>query len=104
MLLRLSKSRGNTNNNYQMIQHQFLDLKAKFLAEWAKKEAAAGVEDFGDDDPVAQLMEDLLEEVKDFEAERLKWQMTRRTRRLLWWLVARYCVKKQRTKFLLVKQ
>jgi len=71
MLLRLSKSRGNTNNNYWTIQHQFLDLKAKFLAEWAKKEATAGVEDFGDDDdPVAQLMEDLLEEVKDFEAEK----------------------------------
>jgi hypothetical protein len=69
------KSRGNTNNNYQMIQHQVLDLKAKFLAERANKEATAGVEDFGDDDdPVAQLMEDLLEEVKDFEAE--KGQMT----------------------------
>jgi hypothetical protein len=48
-----------------------LDLKAKFLAEWAKKEATAGVEVFGDDDdPVAQSMEDLLGEVKDFEAEK----------------------------------
>ena len=37
-----------------MIQHQVLDLKAKFLAERANKEATAGVEDFGDDDdPVA---------------------------------------------------
>jgi hypothetical protein len=69
------KSRGNANNNYRTIQNQFMELKAKFLAERAKKEATAGVEDFGDDDdPVAQLMEDLLEEVKDFEAE--KAQMT----------------------------
>jgi hypothetical protein len=65
------KSRGNTNYNYWMIQHQFMDLKAKFLTEWAKKEATAGVEDFrDDDDPIAQLMEDLLEKVKDFEAEK----------------------------------
>jgi len=48
------KSHGNTKNNYQTIQHQFMDLKAKLMAEWAKKEAKAGVEDFGDDDdPVA---------------------------------------------------
>jgi hypothetical protein len=48
-----------------------MDLKAKFVAERAKKEATAGVEVWGDDDdPVAQLMEDLLEEVKDFEAEK----------------------------------
>jgi hypothetical protein len=65
------KSRGNTNNNYQMIQHHFLDLKAKFMAERVKEEATAGVEDFGDDDdPLCQLMEDLLEEIKDFEAKR----------------------------------
>jgi hypothetical protein len=54
-----------------MIQHHFWDLKSKFVAERAKKEATAGVEDFGDDDdPFCQLMEDLLEEMKDFEAER----------------------------------
>jgi hypothetical protein len=36
-----------------------------------KKEATAGVEDFGDDnDPFSQLMKDLLEEIKDFEAEK----------------------------------
>jgi hypothetical protein len=31
------KSRGNTYDNYQTIQHHFLDLKSKFVAEWARR-------------------------------------------------------------------
>jgi hypothetical protein len=44
------KSCGKTSNNYCTIQHHFMDLKGKFVAEQARKEATAGVEDFGNDD------------------------------------------------------
>jgi hypothetical protein len=39
-----------------------------------KQAATAGVENFGDDDddPFGQMMEDLLEEMKDFEAKKFQ--------------------------------
>jgi hypothetical protein len=46
-------------------------LKDKFVSDRAKREATSGREDFGDeDDPFTQLMEDLLQEIQDFEAEK----------------------------------
>jgi hypothetical protein len=47
------KSCGNTNNNYQTIQHHLLDLNGKFVAERAKKKATAGVEDRGQIESIA---------------------------------------------------
>ena len=42
------------------------------MSKKAKEEATAGIEDFGgdDNDPFNQLMEDLLLEIKDHEAEK----------------------------------
>ncbi len=51
-------------------------MKPKFAAKRAKEAATSGEENFGDDndDPFTQLMGDLLDEVKDHEAEKTqKW-------------------------------
>jgi len=47
-------------------------LRANYVAKRAKEEATTGMEDFGDDDddPFNQLMEELLLEMKDHEAEK----------------------------------
>jgi hypothetical protein len=66
------KARGLPHDNPRTIQRRFEKLKAKYVAKRAKEEATPGVEDFGDDDddPFNQLMEDLLLEMKDHEAEK----------------------------------
>jgi hypothetical protein len=68
------KNRGIPFDSYRTVQRRWSSLKDKFIKERAKQEATAGVENFGDDDddPFGQMMEDLLEEMKDFEAEKFQ--------------------------------
>ncbi len=49
-------------------------FERQFYQGTGKQEATAGVENFGDDDddPFGQMMEDLLEEMKDFEAKKFQ--------------------------------
>ncbi len=70
-VLEALKSRGVPYDNHRTIQRRFYTLKDKFVSDRAKREATSGREDFGDDDdPFTQLMEDLLQEIQDFEAEK----------------------------------
>jgi len=70
-VLEALKSRGGPYDNHRTIQRRFYTLKDKFVSDRAKREATSGREDFGDDDdPFTQLMEDLLQEIQDFEAEK----------------------------------
>jgi hypothetical protein len=65
------KSRGMSFDNHRTVQRRFIVLKEKFIKKMADQEATAGIEDFGnDDDPFTQAMEDLVEEMRDFEAEK----------------------------------
>ena len=65
------KSRGMPFDNHRTVQRRFIVLKEKFIKKMADQEATAGIEDFGDDDdPFTQAMEDLVEEMRDFEAEK----------------------------------
>ncbi len=55
----------------QTIQYHCIILKDKFLPEWEKQGATSGIESFWDDNnPCNQLMEDLVEEIKDSEGEK----------------------------------
>jgi hypothetical protein len=66
------KARGIPFDNPRTIQRRWSSMKLKFVAKRAKEEATSGVENFGDDDdnPLLQLMEDLLDEMKDCEVEK----------------------------------
>ena len=66
------KGRGVPYDNARTIQRRWDKLRGQFVSKKAKEEATAGIEDFGDDDddPFNQLMEDLLLEIKDHEAEK----------------------------------
>ncbi len=43
-------------------------LKRMHGVKMSKQQSTSGVENFGDDDPVAELMEDLIQEINDHDA------------------------------------
>ncbi len=57
-------------DNPRTIQHRWEKLRDQFVSKKAKEEPTAGIEDFGEDDPFNQLVEDLLMEIKDHEVEK----------------------------------
>ena len=47
---------------------RFSPLKRSHASKMANQQSTSGVENFSDEDPLADLMEDLLQEIKDNEA------------------------------------
>jgi hypothetical protein len=79
------KARGIPFDSARTIQHRWEHLKKKYIKKKANEEATAGMEDFGEeDDPFSQLMEELLEEIKDHEAERNKKKMRKKIVKIRW--------------------
>jgi hypothetical protein len=50
------------------IMERFGHLKRMHGVKMSKQQSTSSVENFGDDDPVAELMEDLIQEINDHEA------------------------------------
>jgi hypothetical protein len=54
--------------NPRTIMERFGHLKRMHGMKMSKQQSISGVENFGDDDPVAELMEDLIQKINDHEA------------------------------------
>jgi hypothetical protein len=61
-------NRGIPFKNPRTIMDRFSYLKRMHTAKMAKQQSTSGVENFSDEDPLADLMEDLLQDIMDNEA------------------------------------
>jgi hypothetical protein len=59
---------GTPFKNPGTILVRFSHLKRSHASKMAKQQSTSGVENFSDEDPLADLMEDLLQEIKDNDA------------------------------------
>ncbi len=64
-------NRGITFKNPRTIMDRFSHLKRSHASKMANQQSTSGVKKFSDEDPLADLMEDLFQEIKDNEAMKM---------------------------------
>jgi len=66
------KSRGYSFSNFRTLQHRFERLLEEFRKKRSERATVSGVEDDDDDDPLQLLLEDMNDEVQDYQAEKVQ--------------------------------
>ena len=65
------KNRGYSFSNFRTLQHRFERLLEEFRKKRSERATVSGVED-DDDDPLQLLLEDMNDEVQDYQAEKVQ--------------------------------
>jgi len=66
------KNCGYSFTNFCTLQHRFERLLEKFRKKRNERAGVSGVEDNDDDDPLQMLLEDMNDEVQDYQAEKVQ--------------------------------
>jgi hypothetical protein len=70
--------------NPRTILERFSHLKRMHGVKMSKQQSPSGVENFSDEDPLAELLEDLIQEMNDHDALKDEKRMKSRIRRCSW--------------------